>query len=106
MSHLLILWGSLYAAQPSMRELLDARICTHFNHLEWFFTCNGVEVARPRLIRFHGEGGNAESDDSHVTVDFCKQDGTHVTTHHIYCTDEGYKGYKRKGKKKSKSRRQ
>lgn len=106
MSHLLILWGSLYAAQPQMRELLDARIRAHFNRLEWFLAPNGVEVARPRLIGFHTKHGNANSADSHATVDFCKRDKTHVTTHHVYRTDEGYKGYKRRSDKKYKNRRQ
>ncbi|KAH9017683.1 hypothetical protein EDB85DRAFT_2155000 [Lactarius pseudohatsudake] len=106
MSHLLILWGSLYAAQPQMRELLDTRIRAHFNRLEWFLAPEGVEVARPRQIGFHTERGNANPASSHATVDFFRGDKTHITTHHVYRTDEGYEGYKRKYKKKSKNRRQ
>lgn len=38
---------------------------------------------------WHGESGAATTG-GHITVDFLRWDGSHVTTHHVYPTDDAY----------------
>jgi hypothetical protein len=45
-----------------------------------------------RPTGWHGESGGAEFG-GHVAVDFFLANGKHVTTHHVYPTDEAYCGY-------------
>ena len=94
-----IVWNALYRAQPQKRIFAENRIRVHYQRrgLEAF----GVEIANvayvpkysfnasPLLtiyspIGWHGESGPAKSG-GHLTVCFLKADGSHFTTHHVYC---------------------
>ncbi|KAJ7196861.1 hypothetical protein GGX14DRAFT_574671 [Mycena pura] len=54
----------------------------------------GPVDAKPRDTYFHGEGGisdpNGTAADGHMTVDFFDENGTFLTTHHVYKDDSGY----------------
>jgi hypothetical protein len=53
---------------------------------------NDLRSRRP--TGWHGESGGAQSG-GHITVDFRSYRNKHITTHHIYPTDDGYLKMKR-----------
>ncbi|KAI9428397.1 hypothetical protein H4582DRAFT_2084789 [Lactarius indigo] len=88
---LVIVLGELYRAKRSKRKraVTKNRINAHFLRNRGWLEKMGVKVATVRNIGWHGESGAAGSG-GHLTVDFTREDGSHVTTHHIYPTDEAY----------------
>ncbi len=96
----MIEWNGMWARKPHEREFAAARISTHFvaKNLE----ARGVEkidvrfVSGCRIIRrilsliscarptsWHGPDG-------HLTIKCYRADGSFVTTHHVFQTDEEY----------------
>ena len=103
-----ITWNRLYAAKPRERRFAEERICSHFVRKR--LASRGVEKADVRynftfsvatsiptgLCRptgWHGESGAARTG-GHIVVDFYRlnnqSDLEHVTTHHVYRTDDAY----------------
>ncbi|KAF8814893.1 hypothetical protein BYT27DRAFT_7249661 [Phlegmacium glaucopus] len=80
-------WNNLYAAQPHQRHFTEARIRSHFTRKR--LESRGIVRASVRPTGWHGESGAARSG-GHVVVDFQLSDGSHVTTHHIYPSDDAY----------------
>jgi hypothetical protein len=47
-----------------------------------------------RPTGWHGEGGAGS--DGHITVDFCSLSNEHIVTHHVYSSDDAYRGLRRR----------
>jgi hypothetical protein len=98
-----IIWNGLYAAQPRER-FAETRILFHFTRRR--LSRRGVKKAVARYSPFtvvaplmltsfcrptgwHGESGAAKAG-GHIVVDFYRSNMKHVTTHHVYPTDDAY----------------
>ncbi|KAF8797333.1 hypothetical protein BYT27DRAFT_7219267 [Phlegmacium glaucopus] len=82
-----ITWNHLYAAHPDQREFAETRIRLHFKRRK--LAKRGAVKASVRPTGWHGESGLATAG-GHIVVDWYRLDGTHVTTHHVYPTDDAY----------------
>ncbi|KAH9064423.1 hypothetical protein EDB87DRAFT_1574928 [Lactarius vividus] len=91
---LTIILGNLYSSRrhEGTREVVKAHIWAHFVSDEQL-THDGVEVANVRPMGWHCERGRGAVEPGwHLTVDFKRRNGVHVTTHHVYHSDPAFNG--------------
>jgi len=97
-----ILWNDLYASRPSKRAFAEERILAHYSRFlaklgaadrasvryvaYAFLSFYSQNISRP--TGWHDSGDTREG--GHLTVDFLLPDGQHLTTHHVYRTDDAY----------------
>ncbi|KAH9064430.1 hypothetical protein EDB87DRAFT_1574937 [Lactarius vividus] len=91
---LTIILGDLYSSRrhEGTREVVKAHIWAHFVSDEQL-AHDGVEVANVRPTGWHRERGRGAVEPGwHLTVDFKRRNGVHVTTHHVYHSDPAFNG--------------
>ncbi|KAH9983577.1 hypothetical protein BJV77DRAFT_966706 [Russula vinacea] len=92
-----VILETLYQTDVVNRDAVFERIHAHYARMN--LKKRGARIATTTTNGWHGESGGAKSG-GHITVDFWEEDGvTHVTRHHVYPTDEGYRdGKDKRGK--------
>ncbi|KAF8272276.1 hypothetical protein EI94DRAFT_1796421 [Lactarius quietus] len=79
-----IIWNMLWAKQlPKQVEAMD-HILLHY--ATWNLEAHSAEIASLRNIGWHGES-LSKHDGSHLTINFLRWNGMHITMHHVYRYD-------------------
>ncbi|KAA8641676.1 hypothetical protein EYZ11_011738 [Aspergillus tanneri] len=73
-----------YSKGHQKTDSADAAVTTHSQKLEH----RGVYEAHIRSAPTGSWHGNDNDPQEHLTVDFKKEDGSHITTHHVYRPEE------------------
>jgi hypothetical protein len=99
----LILWNDLYASRLSKQAFAEEQTLDHYSR--FLAKLGAADCASIRYVGYtflsfcfqnisrpmgwhHSSGDTTEG--GHLTVDFLLPDGQHMSTHHVYETDDAY----------------